>query len=289
MVETASTKPIKEKSSIIEVMTIANHNLSKNVLITGASSGIGAKTAEFLASKGFTVLLVARRKDKLAAIVEAIQNRGGKAHYFESDLTIEHSRIDLMDILQKNNLLPDILINNAGFGWYGHYETMNWQTGRDLIGINIEAVAHLTHLVLPGMLQRGYGHIINIGSVAGKLPEQGIALYSSSKAFLDAFTTSLYRELRGSPVTVSVARLGPIKTEFFDAARSHENGGNVPAEKMAIPAEVVARGICRLIAHPHKVVYIPWYLFISPLLETFFSGIIDLVGPLLLGKKKLHL
>lgn len=267
-------------------MTFTQTNNSKIVLITGASSGIGAKTAEFLASKGFTVLLAARRKDKLAAVVETIKKMGGKAHFFEADLSIEQARIDLIAQLDRETLLPDILINNAGFGWYGHFETMSWQTGRDLIAINIEAVAHLTHLVLPGMLQRGYGHIINIGSVAGKLPEQGIALYSASKAFLDAFTSSLYRELRGSHVTASVARLGPIQTEFFDAARSHKNGGNVPAEKMAIPAEVVARRLYRLIAHPRKVVYIPWTLFISPLLETFFSGIIDLVGPLLLGKKK---
>lgn len=288
MVETTSAKPFKEKTSINENMTIEKKFTSKTVLITGASSGIGAKTAEFLATKGFTVLLVARRKEKLANLVERIQNQGGNAYFFEADLSIEQARVDLIETLQKKNLDPNILINNAGFGWYGHYETMSWQTGKDLIAINIEAVAHLTHLVLPGMLQRGYGHVINVGSVAGKLPEQGIALYSSSKAFLDAFTTSLYRELRGSSVTVSVARLGPIQTEFFDAARTLENGGNVPAEKMAIPAEVVARGIYRLISHPLKVVYIPWYLFISPLLEIFFSGILDLAGPLLLGKKKIQ-
>ncbi|MBA4384153.1 MAG: hypothetical protein C0410_05405, partial [Anaerolinea sp.] len=228
-------------------MSILKNNNSKTVLITGASSGIGAKTAEFLASKGFTVLLVARRKDKLASVVEQIKNQNGEAFFFEADLSLEQSRIDLMAVLEREQLQPDILINNAGFGWYGHYETMHWKTGKDLIAINIEAVAHLTHLVLPGMLQRSYGHIINIGSVAGKLPEQGIALYSASKAFLDAFTSSLYRELRGSHVTASVARLGPIQTEFFDAARSHKNGGNVPAENMAIPAEVVARGIYRLI------------------------------------------
>jgi hypothetical protein len=285
-VETRSASYFNEKTPIIEDMSLEKTCSPKNILITGASSGIGAITAEFLATKGFTVLLVARRKEKLAAVVERIHNEGGRAHYFEADLSDEQARIELIDKLQRVNLQPDILINNAGFGWYGHFETMNWQTGKNLIGINIEAVAHLTHLVLPGMLQRGYGHIINMGSVAGKLPEQGIALYSSSKAFLDSFTTSLYRELRGSPVTVSVARLGPIQTEFFDAARSHENGGNVPAEKMAIPAEVVARGIYRLIAQPRKIVYIPWYLFISPLLEIFFSGIIDMVGPLLLGKKK---
>lgn len=257
-----------------------------NILITGASSGIGAVTAEYLAMKGYPVVLVARRKEKLVELVNRIVRSGGNADYVEADLTDESQRLALFATLQERNLLPDILINNAGFGWYGHFETMNWTTARDLIRVNIEAVAHLTHLFLPSMLARGRGHIINVGSVAGKLPEQGIALYSSSKAFLDAFTSCIYRELRGTCVTTSVVRLGPIKTEFFDAARKHENGGNVPAEKLAIPAARVAKGIYRLIIHPRKVVYIPWYLVMSPLLELLFSGIIDLLGPLLLGKKQ---
>lgn len=257
----------------------------KIVLITGASSGIGAVTAEYLSTKGFEVILVARRVEKLAAITESIKTKGGIAHYFECDLSIEKERCELFSNLEKNKLMPGILINNAGFGWYGHYETMDWKTGRDMITTNVEAVAHLSHLFIPSFLKTGYGHIINVGSVVGKLPEQGVALYSSSKAFMDAFTTSLYREFRGSGITVSVLRLGPIKTEFFDAARSHVNGGNVPAEKMATSAEGVARGIYRLILHPQKVVYIPWFQIFSPLLEVFFSWALDMVGPLLLGKK----
>jgi len=262
-----------------------NTKESKIVLITGASSGVGAVTAEFLALKGFTVILVARRKEKLAALAEKIRQQNGIAHYYEIDLSVEDKRLKLFSALKHDHLIPDILINNAGFGWYGHYETMNWNTGSELISVNVQAVAHLTHLFLPSMLSKRSGHIINIGSIVGKLPEQGVALYSASKAFLDAFTSSIFRELKGSGVTMSVARLGPIRTEFYDAARKHENGGNVPAEKLAIPTEVVARGIYRLIRHPRKVVYIPWYLFVSPLLETFFSGILDLAGPLLLGKK----
>ncbi len=258
---------------------------SKIVLITGASSGIGAVTAEFLALKGFTVLLVARRKDKLAAVANKIRQQNGIVYFYEADLTVEQARNDLFSTLDREGLLPEILINNAGFGWYGHFETMSWITAKELIAINIEAVAHLTHLFLPSMINNQHGHIINVGSIVGKLPEQGVALYSASKAFLDAFTTSVYRELRGTHVSMSVLRLGPIQTEFFDAARKHENGGNVPAEKMAIPTMAVARGIFHLIKHPQKIVYIPWYLAVSPLLETFFSGILDLVGPLLLGKK----
>ncbi len=258
---------------------------AKIVLITGASSGIGAISAEYLSTKGFVVILVARRVEKLISLAEKISQKGGIAHYFACDLSIEQDRVALFSTLQTKNLMPDILINNAGFGWYGHYESMDWKTGRDLIATNVEAVAHLTHLFIPTFLNKGYGHIINVGSVVGKLPEQGVALYSSSKAFMDAFTTSLYREFRGSGVTVSVLRLGPIKTEFFDAARSHVNGGNVPAEKMATSAEDVAKGIYRVILHPRKVVYIPWYQVFSPLLEVFFSWALDLVGPLLLGRK----
>lgn len=256
------------------------------VLITGASSGIGAKTAEFLATKGFHVLLTARREDNLKAIVTRIREKGGKADFFAADLSSDAARVRLVETLEANHLVPDVLVNNAGFGWYGFYETMGWKTGKELIAVNIEAVAHLTRLVLPFMLKKKNGRVIHIGSISGKLPEQGIALYAASKAFLDSFNTSLHRELRGSGVTSSVMRLGPIRTEFFDAARTHANGGNVPAERMAIPVDVVSKGVWRLIHHPRKVVYIPFYLAVSPLLETLFGWLIDLVGPLLLGKRK---
>ncbi len=259
---------------------------SQIVLITGASSGIGAATAEYLAYHGYRVILVARRKEKLQTLTESITRNRGDALFYEADLTIEQERQELFERLIQEQLVPDILINNAGFGWYGHYETMSWKTAKDLIAVNIEAVAHLTRLFLPSMLKKKKGHIINIGSIVGKLPEQGVAMYSASKAFLDAFTTSIYRELRGSNVTISVARLGPVKTEFFDAARSHQNGGNVPAEKLAISSERVAQGVLKLIKHPRKIVYIPWYVAASPLLETLFSWLLDLIGPALLGKKK---
>lgn len=265
--------------------TLQPANEKRIVLITGASSGIGAETAEFLASKGFHVVLTARREDHLKAIVTRIREQGGKADFFTADLSSDPARVRLVHTLEANHLVPDVLVNNAGFGWYGFYETMDWKTGKDLIAVNIEAVAHLTRMVLPSMLKKKHGRVIHIGSISGKLPEQGIALYAASKAFLDSFNTTLHRELRGSGVTSSVMRLGPIRTEFFDAARKHANGGNVPAEGMAIPVNAVSKGVWRLIHHPRKVVYIPFYLAVSPLLETLFGGLIDLAGPLLLGKR----
>lgn len=254
----------------------------KMALITGASSGIGELTARLLAKKGLNVILVARREEKLKIIVSEINSSGGKAEYFVCDLTDEQERDSLFNRIKEVNKVPDILINNAGIGWYGYFYKMPWNAAKELLAINVEAVAHLTSLFLPEMLTRNYGHIINIGSVAGKLPEQGIAIYGSSKAFLDSFTTILHRELRGTKVHVSILRAGPIKTEFFDAARKMENGGNIPAENIATSTSAVARKIWNLIRHPRKIVYIPFWMMFSPLLEIFFERLIDLVGPLLL-------
>jgi short-subunit dehydrogenase len=267
-------------------MPLNNPYKDKIALITGASSGIGAKTALFLASRSITVLLVARREEKLQEISQQIISTGGKARYFALDLTLEGARMDLFRILEQENLLPDILINNAGMGWYGFFHNMSWTVANDLISLNVTATAHFTSLFLPNMLIHNYGHIINIGSIAGKLPEQGVALYASSKAFIDSFTTALYRELRGTKVKVSVLRAGPIKTEFFDTARNLENGGNIPAEKHAVSVDRVIHGIWQLLQHPKKVRYIPGWFVISPLLEFFFESIIDFIGPLLLGRKQ---
>ncbi len=261
---------------------------NKIALVTGASSGIGALTSKFLAAQGLQVILVARREEKLREITGEITAAGGKVIYRVCDLSVNSGRISLFNSLNLDGLLPDILVNNAGIGWYGYFHDMPWDVARELIALNIEATTHLTLLFLPHLMSSGYGHIVNIGSVAGKLPEQGVAIYASSKSFLDSFTTSLFRELTGTNVHVSVLRAGPIKTEFFDAARKLENGGNIPAERMATPAIAVSHAIWRLLKRPRKVVYVPAWLILSPLLEYLFEWAVDLVGPLLLKKKKKH-
>ena len=151
--------------------------------------------------------------------------------------------------------------------------------------VNMEAAAHLTRLLLPGMVKAGHGQIINISSIAGGLPNQGIAMYSASKAFLDAFTTSLFRELHGSGVYASAMRLGPVKTEFYEQARQMENGAPVPAERFAIPVERVNAALWRLLNHPRRFMYVPGWLRVSRWLEPLFGGLIDQLGPLLLRRK----
>lgn len=257
----------------------------KVVLITGASSGIGAAFARFLAERQAHVLMTARREDRLEELAGNIRAAGGKADYWARDLSAATEREDLLRKIKADIGSVDVLINNAGFGWYGYYHAMSWEDAARMLAVNVEAAAHLTRLLLPGMLAKKSGHVINISSIAGGLPNQGIAIYSASKAFLDAFSTSLYRELRGSGVSVSAMRLGPVETEFYEQAKSLENGGAVPAEQFAIPVARVNRALWNLLRRPRRVMYMPGWLSVSRLLEPLFGNLIDPLGPLLLRRK----
>jgi len=256
----------------------------KIAVITGASSGVGASFAKFLAQEGLRVILTARREERLKDLQTTIIAEGGKASFFTADLSREKERESLFKKINAEVGDIDILINNAGFGWYGYYSDMPWKLVEKMTAVNMMGMLHLTTLFLPGMLALGRGHIINIGSIAGGLPNQGIATYSASKAFMDAFTTSLHRELRGSGVQASVMRLGAVRTEFYDRARELENGRSIPAEKFAISTERVNSALWRLINHPQRVVYVPGWLVVSRYAESIFSGVIDWIGPLLLKR-----
>lgn len=257
----------------------------KTALITGASSGIGASFAKFLAARGLTVLLTARRVDRLAALREEISQAGGQAEIFPADLSVEKEREALSrEILSQQPV--DLLINNAGFGWYGYYQQMPWDVARRMMATNMEAAAHLTSLFLPGMTEAHCGHIINIGSIAGIFPNQGVVLYSATKSFLNSFTTALHRELRGSGVEASVMNLGPVKTEFFDQARMIEGGRSVPAEKLAVSIDKVNQALWRLLTRPKRAVYVPGWLYLVNYADLLFGGIVDLVGPVLLRRRK---
>ena len=255
-------------------------------IITGASSGIGAATARELARHGSRVVLIARRKERLQELSAEIQAAGGNAQVIAADLSQAAERKAVVSQVLTGGSTPDILVNNAGLGWYGYYADMPWETALEMLQVNVEAVVHLTRLFIPAMHQRDRGHIINIGSISGSLPNQGIAMYGASKAFLDAFTTSLYRELVGTNIHVSVVRAGPVKSEFYHRARTRPGGLPVPAERFAVSAEHVARSIHKLVVRPRKVIYVPAVLSLAPWLEILFGHIIDRLGPLLLQRAK---
>jgi hypothetical protein len=257
----------------------------KTALVTGASSGIGEAIARKLAQKGLHVILAARREKRINQLAAELDAASGSALAIPIDLANEADRLKLYDFVQSRTGSLDVLVNNAGLGWYGYYSRMPWAIALEMLQVNIAAVTHLTNLFLPGMQAHGSGHIVNIGSVAGSLPSQGVALYSASKSFLDAFTTSLYREMQGSKVHVSVLRAGPVRTEFFETAAARPSGDRIPPEKYGVSAELVAQRLWGVLQHPRRIIYVPRVLAIVPWVELLFGWLEDRIGPLLLKRR----
>jgi 3-hydroxy acid dehydrogenase/malonic semialdehyde reductase len=182
------------------------------VLITGASSGIGRATARKFHSAGATVLMVARRRQRLDDLAAEL---GQRAYPFELDLTQPDAVQSFLGDLPEALSSITILVNNAGaaFGldpaFLARFE--DWQA---MVDLNITALLKLTHAVLPGMVARNRGHIINLGSVAGSYPYPGGNIYGASKAFLQQFSLNLRCDLHGKRVRVTNIEPGLVETEF---------------------------------------------------------------------------
>jgi short-subunit dehydrogenase len=254
----------------------------KIAIITGASSGIGAATARKLAAQGLHVILVARRQDRLEQLAEEIRQAGGLADILPADLSVDSERQRVYSQVEADFGHVDVLINNAGLGWYGYGTEMPWTIASEILQVNISAAVQFTLLCLKKMRSLGSGHIINVGSISGSLPSQGVAVYGATKSFLDNFTTALYRELTGTQLHVSVVRAGPVFTEFDNTVAQLNGGVHLPTEHIGVSAETVANRIWQLLEHPRRVIYVPSWLRITPYIESTFGWLIDRLGPLLL-------
>jgi short-subunit dehydrogenase len=254
----------------------------KVAVVTGASGGIGAATARRLAQEGLRVVLVARHEEPLQELAAQIGRAGGEALVITADLTDEQDRLRVFEEVRAAYGSADVLVNNAGFGWYGFGSDMPWSLAWQMLQLNVSAVVRFTLLFLADMKERGKGHIINVGSIAGSLPSQGIALYGATKSFVDAFTTALHRELRGTKVRISVVRPGAVATGFFKKASAQLAALRMPGGRLSVKPEAVANRIWQLLKRPARVAYVPGLLIIIPWIELCFGWLIDRLGPLLL-------
>lgn len=258
--------------------------ISNLAIVTGASSGIGAAVACSLAAKGFDIALIARRTNLLKQIADDIQAQGVKAWVIPADLGCHRDR---QWVLDQIGLIPakiQVLVNNAGIGWYGYAKSMPIEVVENMIKVNVDAVVHFTLHIMNHMIRQQFGRIINVGSISGSLPSQGVAVYGATKAFMDNFSTALYRELHNTGVSVSVARIGPVRTDFCDTAANFPNGLALPTVDKGITADFAAQKIMTLIERPRRVLYIPKWLAVVPFIENSFGWLIDRLGPLLLKK-----
>lgn len=171
--------------------------MHSTALVTGASSGLGAEFAEQLAAQGHDVILVARSGDRLAALAERlIAQHGVRAHVLVQDLAEPDAARRIADELAERGLNVDLLVNNAGFGTCGRFEEISWARDHDQLMVNVVALVDLTHLLLPGMLERGSGAVVNVASNAAFQPSPYFAVYSASKAFVLNFGLALRQEYR---------------------------------------------------------------------------------------------
>jgi uncharacterized protein len=189
-------------------------------LITGASSGLGAEFARQLAGRGYNLILAARREDRLEALKQEIGavSKNTQIEVIASDLSTDDGPQRLYDTIKAKNLPVDVLINNAGFGIYGRYETCDWAREKELLQVDIVAVAHLTRLFATDMIARGGGYILLVSSIGGYQPTPTYAIYSAAKAFVLLFGEALNFELKRKNVKVSVLSPGVTATEFLEVA-----------------------------------------------------------------------
>lgn len=191
--------------------------MSEVVLITGASSGIGAELARRVARDGRSVALVARRRDRLESLAAELRAAAGvEAHVFARDLSEVGAAAALAEEVDAAGLIVDWLVNNAGFGTMGRFAELPLERELDEIRLNVVALVELTHQFLPGMLERGRGVVMNVSSVGSYIPSPFMATYTATKAFVTAFSEALVGETKGSGVSVLCLCPGFTRTEFQD-------------------------------------------------------------------------
>lgn len=197
---------------------------SETVLVTGASSGIGREMAHCFARDGADCVLLARSEEALHDLADTLTSRYDiEAHVLPADLSVPGIAADIESILQERGLSVDVLVNNAGFGARGAFAELGEQRQIDMIRVNVTALTHLTRRLLPGMLERGRGGVLNVASTASFQPGPNMSVYYATKAYVLSFSEGLTEEVAGSGVTVTCLAPGPTRTSFTENADVEES------------------------------------------------------------------
>jgi short-subunit dehydrogenase len=246
------------------------------ILITGASSGIGAAVARQFAREGYRLILAARRADRLDALAQEIRLQGGEAQSIPADL----SRLEDIQRLARSALESagriDILFNNAGFGrldWLEKLtpiEDVQGQVLVDLLGL-----IWLTQAVLPHMIERRTGHIINMASLASWVAPPTYSVYAAAKFGVRGFSEALRREVSVYGIRVSGIYPGAVDTEFGTQAQIRRKTGITTPTRLRLSADDVARAVYRLAQHPRRTMILPGYMRFAVALNTLVPGWVD--------------
>jgi short-subunit dehydrogenase len=226
-------------------------NNHKTALVTGGTSGIGKELARLFAQNGYGLILIARDQNELDETANEFRALGVGVTAIAKDL----SKMDEAKAVCKEIQVPiHALVNDAGQGVYGLFQDNDIERELDIVHLNICATVILTKHFLKQMLERGEGHILNLGSVAGKLPGPWQAVYHATKAFVLSFTTAVREEVKDSGVTLTALMPGVTDTDFFNKAGMNDSKAVQDKEAMADPADVAKAGYDALMAGEDRVI-----------------------------------
>jgi short-subunit dehydrogenase len=248
------------------------------ILITGASSGIGAATARLFAREGYRVALAARRIDRLEEITSEIQAHGGQALALAVDVTGLPAVNQMVETVIKEWGQIDVLLNNAGLGRMGWLEALIPE--EDILpqlATNLTGAILVSRAVLPHMITRRKGHILNMGSIAALVASPTYSIYAASKFGLRGFSEALRREVGIYGIHVSMVYPGAVHSEFADHAKIQRKTGTTTPKALVLEAEDVAKGILTLVKKPRREMVLPGIMRVTIWLNILFPGLVDRV------------
>ncbi|HZU49571.1 MAG TPA: SDR family oxidoreductase [Mycobacterium sp.] len=202
-------------------MSLPKPTKQTSVVVTGASSGIGTELASGLARRGYPLVLVARRRERLDELAARLTDKHSvDVDVMPLDLAKKKAREELAERIRGEAIAG--LCNSAGFGTSGPFHTLPLERESEQVTLNALTLMELTHAALPGMIDRGAGAVLNIASLAGFQPIPGMAVYSATKAFVQTFSEAVHEELHGTGVSCTVLCPGPVPTEWADIADAQQ-------------------------------------------------------------------
>ncbi len=246
------------------------------IMITGASSGIGAATARLFGAQGYRVVMAARRLERLEKLAHEIRAGGGEALPVKADLTC---LVDINNLVQETITgygQVDVLLNNAGFGRINPLIDLDFKLDIEpQLWINLLSPIQLTKEVLPFMQARSTGHIIHLISLAGLVGAPTYSIYSASKFGLRGFNNALAREVAGWGIKVSAIYPGSVRTEFGNHMGLKRPARTTTPPALVLQPEDVAKAVWQVVKKPRRTTIIPWSLIGVWMLNAHLPGIAD--------------
>jgi uncharacterized protein len=250
----------------------------KNIVITGASGGIGAEIAKLCATRGANLVLLARSVDKLEQLKKDLESRYSiKVYVHRLDVSDTNEVESVFQMIFKEITTIDVLVNNAGFGVFREAHEATIEEMKSMFEVNVVGLMACTSMVLPKMRDRRFGHIINIASQAGKIATTKSSVYSATKHAVLGYSNSLRMELADHQVFVTTVNPGPIATNFFNIA--DEKGTYVKnVQKFMLKPEYVAETVVNAMLTKTREINLPRWMNLGSVVYTLFPRAFERIG-----------